>query len=124
MSNTKPNKPTEAQKERMVLGAKAMRAVDAYLAHINADKPRGRKVDKEALQAKIDAEESLAKKVILISQMHEAIERDQRAEAEAELEEAFLKHVNWFSDQHGITYNAWREIGVPANVLSKAGITS
>lgn len=113
---------TQQAKENMAMGMRSMKVVDAYLTLI--DRPRGRKIDKEALEEKIKAESNLAHKVILIAQMHEALRREEAAAAEAELEEQFVKYAPWFSEQHNITYAVWREMGVQAGVLSKAGITA
>jgi hypothetical protein len=38
------------------------------------------------------------------------------------LETAFVKIANRFGQNHGIEYHAWREAGVQAAVLKKAGI--
>lgn len=38
------------------------------------------------------------------------------------LEENFLKVAKSFGDRKGITYAAWREMGVPASLLKAAGI--
>ena len=35
----------------------------------------------------------------------------------------FVKVARSYSERQGITYTTWREIGVDAAVLSKAGIT-
>ena len=56
--------------------------------------------------------------------------RDLQAELEsksavndhAALEDAFVKVARSYSERQGITYTTWREIGVDAAVLSKAGI--
>jgi hypothetical protein len=34
----------------------------------------------------------------------------------------FVKHARAYSDRKGISYATWREFGVPADVLRKAGI--
>jgi hypothetical protein len=34
-----------------------------------------------------------------------------------------VKSAAPYSERKGITYSAWREVGVPANVLEKAGIS-
>ena len=115
---------TQQAKENMALGMKAMRAVDAYLVFIDQNKPKGRKIDKEALEAKIKAESNLAHKVILIAQMHEALRREEALTQEVELEDQFVKYAPWFSEQHNITYAVWREMGVQVGVLAKAGITA
>ena len=39
------------------------------------------------------------------------------------LEEAFVKVARSYSERQGISYTTWREIGVDAAVLSKAGIS-
>jgi hypothetical protein len=41
----------------------------------------------------------------------------------AQLEKDFVKSAAPYSERKGISYSAWRELGVPANVLEKAGIT-
>ena len=41
----------------------------------------------------------------------------------AALEDAFVKVARSYSERQGITYTTWREIGVDAAVLSKAGIS-
>ncbi|GIU89638.1 MAG: hypothetical protein KatS3mg010_0737 [Acidimicrobiia bacterium] len=39
------------------------------------------------------------------------------------LEKEFVKVAKGYSARKGISYGAWREFGVPAEVLKKAGIT-
>ena len=39
------------------------------------------------------------------------------------LEKGFVRDAKAYSDSKGITYASWREVGVPADVLKKAGIT-
>ena len=39
-----------------------------------------------------------------------------------ELEKAFVRVARGYGDRHGITYSAWRQIGVEADVLAAAGI--
>ena len=39
------------------------------------------------------------------------------------LEKDFVKSAKSYSQRKGITYGAWREFGVPAEVLRKAGIS-
>ena len=40
----------------------------------------------------------------------------------AELEKAFVRVARGYGDRHGISYSAWRQVGVDADVLRKAGI--
>ena len=39
------------------------------------------------------------------------------------LEKGFVKSAKTYSERKGITYSTWREVGVPADVLKRAGIT-
>jgi hypothetical protein len=117
-------KMTDEAKEAMVFGAKAHRAVDAYLQYVDQHKLRGRSVNRETLEAKAKAETNLARKVIIIAQIHEAIRREDMRQEEEALEADFIKYAPRFSEQHGIQYAVWREMGVQTQVLAKAGITS
>ncbi|HVV37752.1 MAG TPA: hypothetical protein VHC63_14165 [Acidimicrobiales bacterium] len=40
----------------------------------------------------------------------------------AELEKSFVRVARGYGDRHGISYSAWRQIGVDADVLASAGI--
>ena len=46
-----------------------------------------------------------------------------RGEAPAELEDGFAAVAAEYAEKHGITYTAWRRLGVPARVLRKAGVS-
>ena len=46
-----------------------------------------------------------------------------RGEAPAELEDDFAAVAADYAEKHGITYAAWRRLGVPARVLRKAGLS-
>jgi len=39
------------------------------------------------------------------------------------LEEEFVKAAKAYSQRKGISYSAWRELGVPSDVLKRAGIS-
>lgn len=41
----------------------------------------------------------------------------------ARLEDEFVVHAGAYSDTKGLSYSAWREIGVPAAVLKRAGLS-
>jgi len=38
------------------------------------------------------------------------------------LEDEFVEHALTFARRRGISYGAWRDVGVPAQVLARAGI--
>lgn len=117
------HQPTKEDLSEMQQGARANKAIDAYLHYINDTKPKGRKPDPAKIQQKIEAEDNLAKKVILVSQLHEALEREEAMAAEESLEQEFIKYALWFSEKHSVRYAAWREMGVQAQILTKAAIT-
>jgi hypothetical protein len=41
----------------------------------------------------------------------------------AVLERAFVQDAKHFSDRRGVSYAAWRDVGVPVDVLERAGIS-
>ena len=53
----------------------------------------------------------------------EALGRAEASEDLATLEAAFVEHAGSYSERKGISYAAWREAGVPADVLRRAGIS-
>ena len=108
--------------------------VDRYLRLINTPKRRGRKVSVATLEQRL----ALARKrlptatgleraytaqeirdlLAKIAQLPSADDAD-RTRAEA----AFVKIAKAFSERRGLTYGAWRDAGVPADVLRRAGIS-
>jgi uncharacterized protein YicC (UPF0701 family) len=107
--------------------------VNRYLAAVTAPKRRGRKVSKATLEQRLErAQETVrtatgVEKLLAardarsltarLSQMTAADSVDvQRLEAE------FVKVAKRFSENRGITYGAWRDAGVPAQVLKRAGV--
>ena len=67
---------------------------------------RGR--DRPGGQERLDAEAALV--------------RAEATEDFAAFETAFVEHAKPYSERKGISYSAWRESGVPAEVLRRAGI--
>jgi hypothetical protein len=41
----------------------------------------------------------------------------------SELEDAFVKAAKAYGDRKGISYTTWRDFGVPAAVLKRAGVS-
>ena len=52
-----------------------------------------------------------------------AVDGRQQQVAPAALEDAFVEVAETYSERHGISYAAWRELDVPDAVLRRAGIT-
>ncbi len=124
---------TDAHREALAVGRRQGNAVRAYLEALEANKPkRGRKRTAETVRAnisKIDAElESLdpLQKVLKTQERMDLVEELAKMEAKtdiSELEEAFVEIAANFSERRGVTYKAWRAVGVPAEILSRAGIS-
>lgn len=123
---------TEEHKKALAKGRAQARAVKEYLAAREMDSRRGPKVSPEKLRERIETtrqaiaeEDDPARRVELIQQR---IDDEQRLEDHVEqpdmedLEKGFVKAAAEYSERKGISYTAWRELGVPAAVLKRAGV--
>jgi hypothetical protein len=120
-------------KAALAEGREQGRAVRRYLEALEASKPRrGRKRSPDSLKkrlATIDSELASAdplKRVHLLqerSDLQDALESSKSNVDLDKLEKAFVKSAAPYSERKGITYATWREVGVPAAVLTKAGIS-
>jgi 3-oxoacyl-ACP reductase-like protein len=125
--------PMSAQhKEALAVGREEGRAVRRYLEALEAHKPkRGRKRTADSIQRqlksiedKLDGVDSL-QRVLLIQQRMDLKEELAGKEAVVDLtalEEDFVKAAKTYGKRKGISYAAWREAGVDAAVLRRAGI--
>ena len=102
----------------------ASQAVNVYLAYLNEHEPvKGRPPKSSAeLAEDIGQETNFARKLILIQRHLEALDREADAQRAPRREENFVRHAKLFGDHYGITWAAWRSMGVPAAVLRQAGI--
>lgn len=109
------------------------RAVRRYLEALEANKPkRGRKRSPESMKKRLDAVENELASADPLKRLHLVQERlDLQAALEATqssvdleaLEKEFVSAAATYSERKGISYSAWRELGVPSSVLERAGIT-
>ncbi len=126
-------KMTDEHKQALAEGREIGRAVKAYLEALEQHKPRrGRKRTTDSINKRLGAindalpDASPIKKVELIQER-----RDLEVELAtigtkvdiSGLEKDFVKSAKTYSERKGIGYSTWREVGVPADVLKKAGIT-
>lgn len=107
----------------------------AYLDALEAHQPkRGRSRSPERLaerKAAVDAElktgvRKVLKRLELMQErrrLSEALIRLETAPSIEDAEARFVEHAAAFSERKGISYMTWREFGVPAAVLTRAGIT-
>ena len=119
-------------KAALAQGRREGRAVKHYLESLGSRRP-GRPVTPERLREKIvTLEERIAAatdplKALEMRQerldAQAALERAEAAEDFSALEAAFVEHARSYSARKGISYSAWREAGVPAEVLRRAGIS-
>lgn len=118
-------------KEALARGRRESRAIKSYLEALRNRRP-GRPVTTESiskrlsgLEEKINQEPDPLKRVDLVQAKLDAEEQlaqvSQSADLEV-LEVGFVDAAGSYSERKGISYTAWREAGVPAAVLKKAGI--
>jgi hypothetical protein len=122
---------SQAHKEALAQGRRESKAISNYLGAIESRRP-GRKVTRESLEARlagiddrIAAEQNPLKRVELVQSKldsQKALQLMGEAQNDADVETGFIENAASYSDRKGITYGAWREAGVPAAVLKKAGI--
>ena len=123
---------SDEHKAALAAGRRESRAIKAYLAAVGAPKRRGRPVTKESLQARLadldgriaKAADPLTKVGLIQRRMDVAAELSSLAAPAdmAALEAGFVQSAASYSERKGISYGAWREAGVPASVLKKAGV--
>ena len=120
-------------KAALALGRDEGRAVRRYLEALEAHKPkRGRKRTVESVQKRLaDIEEKIGSadpltRLQLVQErmnlQNELATKSQTVDLSA-LEADFVKAAKGYGQRKGISYAAWREAGVDAGVLKKAGIS-
>ncbi|MCZ7527752.1 MAG: hypothetical protein M5U14_16060 [Acidimicrobiia bacterium] len=124
---------TAAHKQALAEGREQSRVVRRYLEALQRHRPRrGRKRAPDSIRKRLAAiDASLAGDVAPLKELQLRQERmDLQAELAnldakadlADLEKGFVKVAKGYAQRKGISYAAWRELGVPAEVLSRAGI--
>jgi hypothetical protein len=123
---------TDEHKAALALGRSEGRAVKEYLEGLRATKPkRGRKRTPESISARLVAIEVELSSADPLDELKLVQERmNLQSELEhvgpsidiAALEGAFVAVAKSYSDRQGISYGAWREVGVEPTVLKAAGI--
>lgn len=123
---------SEEAKSARALGQAQGRTVSRYLTALDSTKPkRGRQRSPEKMQARIAAlpdeiaQAKPLKRVHLIQELMD-LEAELANEEEtvdiSEVEGEFISVAAEYSGRKGISYGAWREVGVPASVLKAAGV--
>jgi hypothetical protein len=124
---------TDEHKAALERGRAEGRVVREYLEGLRVTKPkRGRKRTPESIAAQLTQIEVDLASASAVAEL-ELVQkrRDLQAELEAmdtgidmdALEEAFVGVARSYGERKGISYGSWREVGVPAATLKRAGIT-
>lgn len=127
-----PKEITPEHKAAMAAGRTESRAVKNYLEALDQHRPkRGRKRTSESVDARLDridaelADADAMKRLSLIQERLDLLGEKERLTQQVDLsalEEAFVASARAYGERKGISYAAWREVGVPAAVLKAAGI--
>lgn len=122
---------SDEHKAALALGRKEARAIKMYLEALASRRP-GRPVRPERLRQRIAdlkariADESDPVRTLEMRQARLdaelALAKTEAAVDMNAVEAGFVANAKSFSERKGISYTAWREQGVPAAVLGKAGI--
>ena len=119
-------------KAALAQGREEGRVVRRYLEALESSKPRrGRKRTPESIKRRLETIDSKLPEADPLNRLQLTQER-QDLEAElssgedavdiAGLEKAFIKVAKAYADRKGISYSAWRAVGVSAPVLQQAKI--
>jgi hypothetical protein len=128
-----PKEVTAEHKAAMAVGRREAKAVGDYLEAVETNKPkRGRRRTAESIAARLAAIEvemvdadPLNRVNLIQERMDLTAELTNTAAAVdlSELEASFVASAKSYSARRGISYAAWRELGVDPAVLKKAGIS-
>jgi hypothetical protein len=123
---------TEQHKVALARGRRESKAIKAYLLAISVPKRRGRPVTPETLVAKIELldgkvrteNDPLARVELIQARLDAQAALDQTTATHdmESLEAGFVEYAASYSERKGITWPAWREAGVPSDVLRTAGV--
>jgi hypothetical protein len=124
---------SKSHKEALAQGRVEGRVIRNYLEIVEANRPRrGRKRTVESITKRLTAikkelltADTVAK--LRLTQERMDLEKELKLKKStadiSKLEGQFVKVAKAYSDRNGITFTAWREIGVDPGVLKRAGIT-
>lgn len=122
---------TADHKAALARGRQESHAVRRYLEYIQDDRPTRRLSRMELVNRKAEVERLLAENpapLIRLRLVQEAIDleaevdRNDPASGLEQLEAEFVAVASSYAARKGISYAAWRRMGVSARVLADAGI--
>jgi hypothetical protein len=123
---------TAQHKEALALGREQGRVIRKYLEALDQHRPkRGRKRTPDSIKRQLTSVEQRLKTADPLTRLQLTQERmNLRTELDAKsnavdltrLEDDFVKAAKAYGQRKSISYGAWREAGVDAAVLKRAGI--
>ena len=124
---------TDEHKKALAEGRTQGRAVRSYLDALETTKPkRGRKRTSDSIKKRLDVIETELERSDPLKALNLRQERrnlyaelagiDDKVDLAA-VEGGFVAAAKAYGERRGISYEVWREAGVPSEVLKKAGIT-
>jgi hypothetical protein len=133
MAPSKKRVVTDQHKAAMAEGRTQSRAISAYLEALETHKPkRGRKRTSESIDKRLEAIDkqlgsaNAIKRLSLIQERLDLLrEKDSMGDSVdlSSFEDDFVAAAAGYSERKGISYAAWRELGVPPAILKRAGIS-
>lgn len=124
---------SDTHKQALAEGREQGRAVRSYLEALDKNRPkRGRKRTPDSVQRRLD---TIAEKLTDADPLTKLHLIQERMDLEVELatmsqtvdlsalEKDFVGAAKDYGKRKGVTYAAWRELGVPPEVLRKAGVS-
>lgn len=132
MAKRRKSTMSTEHKRALAAGREQGRAVRNYLEALDANRPRrGRKrtpdsVKRRLAKISLELEGAAPLQRLQLTQermdLRSELERLSTTNDNAALEKAFSKVAKAYAQRKGISYAAWREQGVPPDVLRRAGI--
>jgi hypothetical protein len=118
---------SDEHKQAIADARRQNQAVRDYLNALTTAKPAGRRpsTTPEQLQEQVDAESDPVKRLELIQRrldIEDRLASKQDLPDLETLEAEFVAVAADYASRKGITYTAFRELGVPASALKQAGI--
>ena len=123
---------SSATKEALAEGRRQGQAIRRYLEALEAHRPkRGRKRTSESVERRllaIDEEIQISSPLDRLHLIQERMDLEKELETLQasvdldQLEDGFVEAAADYGDRKGITYAAWRELGVSPDLLTRAGI--
>jgi len=123
---------SDDHKAALAKGRAEGRAVRDYLDALRANKSkRGRKRTPDSIKKRLESIDQQLDSADALSELRLIQERRDLTDELAtmgtgvdlgSLESSFADVASSYGQRHGITYASWREVGVPAAVLKRAGV--